>query len=119
MSYRSALVAAATVALAGAAHAEALKPIQAHTVDLGSIAGVAYYTVEKDGHHLVVFLKAAEMQTPVRFIATLAPEQKVTFSVQRRAGEPPVDVNFTRHGEQIDVSSTNSAPAPRFGALGD
>jgi hypothetical protein len=111
MSPRSALIAViAAVTLAGSAHAEVLQPIQAHTLDLGSISGVAYYTVEKDGHRLVVFLKAAEMQTPVRFIATLAPEQQVTLSVQRRAGEPPMDVHFVRHGEKIEVNAAGPSP---------
>jgi hypothetical protein len=111
MSYRSALLAAvAAVTVAGAAHAEPLKPVQAQKVELGSLAGVAYYTVEQDGHRLVVSLKAPESDTPLRFVATLAPEQRVTLSVPRRAGEPAVDVHFTRHGERIEVTATAVAP---------
>jgi hypothetical protein len=111
MSYRSALLAAvATVAVAGAVHAEALKPVQAHKVDLGSVAGVAYYTVEKEGHRLVVSLKAPEAEKPVRFVTTLAPDQRVTLSVPRGAGEPAVDVHFTRHGEKIEVNAAGAAP---------
>jgi hypothetical protein len=111
MSYRSAMLAAiATAAVAGAAHAEALKPVQARKVDLGAVAGVAYYTVEKDGHRLVVSLKAPDTGTPVRFVATLAPEQQVTLSVPRSAGEAAVDVNFIRRGEKIEVNATGMAP---------
>ena len=111
MSYRSALLAAvATVAVTGAAHAEALKPVQAHKVELGAVAGVAYYTIEQDGHRLVVSLKAAETATPLRFVMTLAPEQQVTVSVPRGADEPAVDVHFVRHGEKIEVSTTGVAP---------
>lgn len=111
MPYRSALLAAvATVAVAGTVHAETLKPVQARKVDLGSLAGVAYYTVEEGGHRLVVSLKAAETGTPVRFVTTLAPEQAVTLSVPRSAGEPSFDVHFVRHGEHIEVKAAGAAP---------
>jgi hypothetical protein len=50
MSIRSMLVAAAlTVAALGAAHADGLRPIDAKSIDLGEVSGVAYYTVERDG----------------------------------------------------------------------
>jgi hypothetical protein len=113
MSHRSALLAVATTAavtLAGAAHAEALKPVHAHKVDLGSVVGVAYYTEEEDGHRLVVSLQAPDSGKPLRFVTTLAPGQQVTLSVPRSAGEPAVDVHFVRHGERIDVSSAGTAP---------
>jgi hypothetical protein len=111
MSYRSTLFAAtAAVTLAGTAHADALKPVHAHKVDLGSVAGVAYYTVEDDGHRLVVSLQTPDTGKPLRFVTTLAPGQKVTLSVPRHAGEPSVDVHFVRHGERIDVSSAGTAP---------
>jgi hypothetical protein len=110
MPYRIALLAAvAAVAFAGAVHAEALKPVHAHKVDLGSLAGVAYYTVEEEGHRLVVSLKAPETDTPLRFVATLAPGQAVTLSVPRHVGEPPVDVHFVRHGERIEVNGGAAA----------
>lgn len=120
MSYRSALlvaVAAVSVSVARAADAEALKPAQAQKVELGAVAGVAYYTIEQDGPRLVVSLKAAESATPLRFIATLAPEQQVTVSVPRSAGEPAADVHFVRHGEKIEVNATGVAP--RLEAQGD
>jgi hypothetical protein len=112
MSSRIALLAAVvTVAVAGAVHAEALMPVHARKVDLGSVAGVAYYTVEQNGHRLVVSLKAPEAtDAPVRFIATLAPEQSVTLSVPRGAGEPSLDVHFVRHGEKIEVNAVGAAP---------
>jgi hypothetical protein len=106
MFYRSALLAAvAVVAVTGVVHAEALKPVQARKVDLGGLAGVAYYTVEEKGHRLVVSLRAPASETPVRFVATLAPEQAVTVSVPRSAGEPAVDLHFVRHGEHIEVKA--------------
>jgi hypothetical protein len=111
ISYRSALIAAvAIVAAAGAAHAETLKPVQAHKVDLGGVAGVAYYTQEQDGHRLVVSLQAPESATPLRFATTLAPGQTVTLSVPRQLGEPPVNVHFVRQGEKIEVNVVGVAP---------
>jgi hypothetical protein len=107
--YRFALLAAvAAAAITGTAHAEMLKPVQARHVDLGSLAGVAYYTVEDEGHRLVVSLKAPEADTPLRFVATLAPGQTVTLSVPRRAGEPPMDVHFVRRGEHILVDGATA-----------
>jgi hypothetical protein len=108
MFYRSAFIAALTtfaigvaIAIAGAAHADTFKPLQAQHVDLGAFAGVAYYTAEKDGHHLVVTVQAGETGTPMRFAATLAPGQGVTLSVPRHPGESPVELHFVRQGEQI------------------
>jgi hypothetical protein len=88
----------------GAVYAESLTPGETRNIDLGPIAGSAWYTVEQDGYHLVVSLQALETGTPLRFVATLRPEQRVMFSAPRRAGEPMVDMRFIRHGERIDVN---------------
>ena len=119
MSCRFALFAAvAAGALTGAPlHADPFRPIQAQKVDLGALAGVAYYTVEPDGHRLVVTLQAPESGTPFRVVATLAPEQAVTLSVPRGAGEPVVDVRFVRHGEKIEMSA--AGVGPHLAAQGD
>src|SRR5215831_8368782 len=99
MSYRSALLAAAAaIAVTGTLHADPLQPIAAQKVDLGTLAGVAYYTVEPDGHRLVVTLQAPQTDTPFRFVATLAPGQAVTLSAARGVGEPAAEVHFIRHG---------------------
>src|SRR5262249_11975914 len=111
MSYRSALLAAvAAMTVTGTLHADPLKPIQAHKIDLGALAGVAYYTEEPDGHRLVVTLQARDSDTPFRFVTTLAPGQAVTLSVARDVGLPPAEVRFVRHGEQVSVNGGNSGP---------
>jgi hypothetical protein len=57
MSIRSTLFAAAfTLASLGAAHADGLRPIEAKSIDLGEVSGIAYYTVERDGFHVVATL---------------------------------------------------------------
>jgi hypothetical protein len=110
LSYRSLLIAAvAVIAVSGTLRADPLQPIQAHKVDLGTLAGVAYYTVEPDGHRLVVTLQARDGDSPFRFVATLAPGQAVTLSVARNLGEPATEVHFVRHGEQLSVSSGAAA----------
>jgi len=119
VSYRFALLAAvAAVTVTGTLHADPLKPIQAQKVDLGALAGVAYYTAEPDGHRLVVTLQARETDTPFRFVATLAPGQAVTLSVARDVGVPPAAVHFVRHGEQLLVSGGSAGPH-REAAAGD
>jgi hypothetical protein len=116
MFYRSAIAAALTtfaiglgIAIVGAAHADAFKPIQAQHVDLGAFTGIAYYTAERDGHHLVITVQAGETGTPMRFAATLAPGQGVTLSVPRHAGEAPLELHFVRQGERIVVNGAAAA----------
>jgi hypothetical protein len=111
MSYRLTLLAAvAAIAISGTLHADPLQPIQAQKIDLGALAGVAYYTVERDGYRLVVTLQAHESDSPFRFVATLAPEQAITLSVPRSVGEPAAEMHFVRHGEQLSVNRVPAAP---------
>jgi hypothetical protein len=111
MSYRLPLLAAvATIVFSGTIHADPLQPIQAQKIDLGALAGVAYYTVEPDGHRLVVTLQAPESDTPFRLVATLAPGQAVTLSVPRSVGELAAEMHFVRHGEQLSVNSVPVGP---------
>ena len=67
-------------ALSWAARAEDLREIQAKSLQLGDVSGVAYYTVQGHGYRLVVTL-ASQDSTPVRFESTLLPGQKVTMSM--------------------------------------
>ena len=57
MSIRNLIFAVAFgVASLGAARADGLRPIQGESVHLGEISGIAYYTVERDGFHVVATL---------------------------------------------------------------
>ena len=89
-----AVVAAIAVTITGIAHAASLRPVQAQKIDLGTVSGVAYYTLEEDGHRLVVTLKVLDTNTVFRFVATLVPEQRVTLSVPRNVGESAIEVHF-------------------------
>lgn len=105
MLSRSGLFAAiAAVFVAGGAHADPLGPVQGRSVDLGTLSGVVYYTVEANFYRVVATLQTTGAQpTPVRFVATLAPEQSITLSAPRGAGEPAIEVRFVRRGAQMFV----------------
>ena len=54
MSIRNMLIATALAfASVTTAHADGLRPIEAKSIDLGEVSGVAYYTAQHDGFHVV------------------------------------------------------------------
>jgi hypothetical protein len=119
MSRLSVLPAAfAAAAIASVLHAEPLDSIEAQKVDLGALAGVAYYTVEPDGYRLVATLVARGTDTPFRFVATLAPGQRVTLSAGRDTGEPATEVHFTRRGERLVVDGAGADRTANHAASG-
>ena len=87
----------------GVAVAEELRPIQAKSISLGDVSGVAYYTVEENGFAVVATLASGETATPVRFIATLLPSQKAVVSVPREIGQTALTVEFIRDGDRMIV----------------
>jgi hypothetical protein len=104
MSIRSALFAAAlTLASLGAAHANGLRPIEGKTIDLGEMSGVAYYTVERDGFHVVTTLAQGEAGTPIRVVSVLAPRQRVVLST------PRLVVEISREGDSVFVRKAAAA----------
>ena len=106
MSIRSMLVAAA-LALASlqAAHADGLRPIEAKSIDLGEVSGVAYYTVERDGFHVVTTLAQGIAGTPIRVVSVLAPGQRVAFSTPQQAGT----LEISRVSDSVLVRTVKSA----------
>lgn len=100
MSIRNALFAGAfTLASLGVAHADGLRPIEAKSIDLGGISGVAYYTVERDGFRVVTTLAQGEVGTPVRIVSILAPGQSVVLSTPHEAGT----LEIGRKGDNVFV----------------
>jgi hypothetical protein len=110
MLIRSTLL-AATLALAtvGAVHADGVQPMHAQTIDLGAVSGVAYYTVERDGFHVVTTLVEGETGTPVRVVNILAPGQSVVLSAAREAGTAPVEIEISRQGDSLLVREAVTA----------
>src|SRR6201993_4284374 len=87
MSIRSMLIVAAfALASLEAAHADGLRPIDAKSIDLGEVSGVAYYTVERDGFHVVTTLAQGIAGTPIRVVSVLSPGQRVVLSTPAPVG---------------------------------
>ena len=111
MKMRIAILASCAVAasfVAGGVHAETLKPIQGGSIDLGTLAGIAYYTVEPEGYRLVATLGS---DTPVRFVATLAPGQSVTLSTPRCSASWPW--RYASCAEVTNCSLTTGRSCPK------
>ena len=105
MSIRSMLVAAAfALASLEAAHADGLRPIDAKSIDLGEVSGIAYYTVERDGFHVVTTLAQGTAGTPIRVVSVLAPGQSVAFSTPQQAGA----LEISRNGDSVLVRTAKS-----------
>jgi len=93
-----------------AASAADLKPSNSHSVELGSMRGVAYYTVEQDGGYRVVLTVAPdEAASPVRFVTLLRPDQQVTMSLPGQVDGQDATIAITRHGDDVTVSAPRDA----------
>ena len=104
----SIIAAAFALASLGVVQAEGLKPIEGQAVDLGNLSGVAYYTVERDGFHIVATLaQQGEDGAPVRVETVLAPGQSVTFSTPRGVGAGPDAVEISRWNDHVLVHKTS------------
>ena len=100
MSIRNTLFAAAfALASLGGVHADGLKPIEAKSIDLGEVSGVAYYTIERDGIHVVTTLAQGVVGTPIRVVSVLALGQSVVLSTPNQAGA----VKISRKGDNVLV----------------
>ena len=103
--FRFVLVAvAATVSFA--AHrvsADELHPAAGRSITMGTINGMAYYTVEPDGDRLVATFVDSLGGSPVRVTVTLASGQTLSLSVPHGPGEPASEVVFRRQGDRVMV----------------
>lgn len=99
-------VTAFVIASLGAAHADGLRPIEAKSVNLGDVSGIAYYTVERDGFHVVTTLAQGQAGTPIRLVSVLAPGQSVVLSTPNGSSE----LQISRKGDSVLVRGT-SAPS--------
>lgn len=104
MNIRTIVLAAslATAGLAGPAIAQELAPARGHSIDLGTVNGVAYYTVENGGFRVVATL-GQENGKPVRLEATLGPGQSVVLSTPTEPGTAPARVEITRDADDLQV----------------
>ncbi|MCC8944819.1 hypothetical protein H8A97_06750 [Bradyrhizobium sp. Arg62] len=106
MSIRNMLLAAAFgIASVMAAQAEGLRPIEAKSIDIGAISGVAYYTVEPDGFRVVATLAQGETGTPFRVVSLLTPGQRLLLSTPQPSGV----IEISREGDSVLVRKPNTA----------
>jgi hypothetical protein len=104
LSFNKHVAAAAFALVAAPALAADLQPVQSQTIDLGGIAGDAYYTVEPDGYRVIAtFAQRGEAGAPMRFQAVLAPGQSVIVSTPRAPGEPANAVEIVRQQNRVVV----------------
>lgn len=101
--FKTALLATATFLSVGFAHAEDLRPLAGHTIELADASGSVYYTKEVDGFRVVATLSGHEGAKPVRFVTTLADGQAVTVSVPVE-GDDAEELQISRDGETLSVS---------------
>ncbi|GEP06087.1 hypothetical protein [Methylobacterium oxalidis] len=115
MTIRTTILAAAALLPAlfatTTADAEGLKPARGGSIDLGTLAGVAYYTAEPEGYRVVVTLAPRAAAPSVRFEAVLAEGQRVTLSAPRGTGQAAEAVEITRRGETVTVAPARGAQA--------
>ena len=110
MSIRNTLfVTAIALASLTTAHADGVRPTAANSIDLGEISGIAYYTVERDGFHVVTTLAQGEAGTPVRVVSVLAPGQSVILSTPRSASHLAGAIEISRKGDSLFVHRANTA----------
>src|SRR6266850_340618 len=101
--HRTILAATFALAFTAAAHAGDFPPLEAKSIDLGGVSGVAYYIVERDGYRVVAILAQGETGTPVRFETLLAPGQSVVLSTPRDEGPVGKAIEISRRDDQVVV----------------
>jgi hypothetical protein len=100
------LLAATAVALtSGIVRADEPRPIQAQRLDLGGVAGIAYYTVEPDGFH-VVATQDSKDGIPLRVQSVLDVGRSLTLSTPGVNGIEPATITFAHEGEKLVVRSS-------------
>jgi hypothetical protein len=102
----------AALAVSGLAQAAEMRPMQATSISLGEVSGVAFYNVVEDGYQVVATLAAGEEGTPMRFVTTLVDGQKMLVSVPQAADRAPIEIEFARLGDRLVVTD-----APRLTAM--
>ena len=104
MTRHSAACVMAMFAMAGTAAASDLAPGDGHSIYLGRLSGVVYYTVEQDGYRVVATLAEGDEGLPVRFVATLGEGQALAISIPGRLGERTRTVEFARTDGKLLVN---------------
>ncbi len=103
------LAGALTLAFAGPASADSLKPAQAQRISLGAVSGIAYYTIERNGFRVVATLAQGEDAAPVRMETVLAPGQSIVLSSLHGLDLPSETVEISREADTVFVRQAGAA----------
>ncbi len=87
-----------------AARADQWRPIQAETITLGPMTGVAYYTTAPDGAHLVATLSPAEGGTPLR-VQFNQGDNPFAEPEERKQGEGIVSMRRRKTAERASLNA--------------
>jgi hypothetical protein len=104
----TALISVASIGSATISSAWAGGP-RAHTIDLGSVNGVAYY-IEEAGRFRVVATLAQQEGQPIRVETLLAPGQSIVLSTAKEGDTVPTSVELSREAGDLlvhAVAATN------------
>ena len=100
----------ALATLSGLAYADGLQPIEARGLDLGTVSGVAYYTVEPEGFRVVATLSQPGVSTtPVRVEALLGQGQRVILSTPHEVGVASELVEISRQADTVLIRKLSGA----------
>ncbi len=106
MSFRKVAFIAAAVTLASIGSATITSAWaggpRAHTIDLGNVNGVAYYTEEAGRFHVVATVAQQEGQ-PIRVETVLAPGQSFVLSTAKQGDAVPTSVELSREAGDLMV----------------
>jgi hypothetical protein len=83
--------------------ADGLRPIEAKSIELGGTSGIANYTAEHDGFHVVTTLADGKAGTPIRVVSVLAPGQRVVLSTPQAGA-----LEISREGDSVLVRKANA-----------
>jgi hypothetical protein len=108
---RPAAFALGAVLASATANAMDLKPIQAASISLGEVTGVAYYTVEPNGYRVIATLAAGDRSTPMRFEAVLTDGQSLLVSAPGPANSDADELVIAREGNKLTITDTPSVVA--------
>lgn len=97
----------AAAGLVTSAQAAEVAAYRGHPIDLGAVAGVAYFTVEQGGYRVVATLADTDGKAAVRFEAVLDHGQSIVLSSPAAPGGAPSRIAISRIGERVEVE-----PAP-------
>jgi len=104
MCIRGVIIAVASaLAFGSSAQADEIQTFASRSINLGAISGVAYYTVESTGYHVVATVAHGESGMPVRFEAVLAPGQSMRLSTPGADSIEPASIEISREGDELLV----------------